>query len=386
MQALRYTKNYFRVTFGCNLWALSCRSSRSLWSCGHLETVPTSTNILPCRISVPLPCKQFCSFRSLLNKEQDGSGKAPSDFQPISSKLDGDEVSFSTDNNESWTLDVEDPGNADEKLQHFKTEYFDLEVLPENFGDLPTKCCGCGAIFQSVDPEKPGYIMREKNPELNNGVESVRTPVCQRCFQITHYNKATPTVTSQLDVMRYLRHIRSRKALILYLVDIMDIPSSLFNQLLETVGETKRIIIVGNKVDMLPIDGRVGWQEQRLKEAVLSYCEKHGLKTANVKGVSLISARTGYGMSQLLRQIREHWDRNGDIYLLGCSNTGKTTLFNLLLDLLNAHKGGDMLQRATVSLAPGTTLSLLRFPVGHWMLHKLSQRLHRGVEEVGVYY
>ena len=90
-----------------------------------------------------------------------------------------------------------------------------------------------------------------------------------------------------------------------------------------------------------------------------------------------------FGILQLASKILEHWDHKGDIYLVGCSNTGKTSLFNLLLDLFSVYKKADLLQRATVSLWPCTTQRMLRFPISHWMLKKLCMRLREGVEKVG---
>lgn len=51
----------------------------------------------------------------------------------------------------------------------------------------------------------------------------------------------------------------------------------------------------------------------------------------------------------------------GDIYLVGCTNVGKSTLFNSLIhsDLCRIE-AEDILQRATISSWPGTTLNLLK--------------------------
>lgn len=51
----------------------------------------------------------------------------------------------------------------------------------------------------------------------------------------------------------------------------------------------------------------------------------------------------------------------GDVYLVGCTNVGKSTLFNTLLQSDYCKvKAGDLLQRATISPWPGTTLNLLK--------------------------
>ncbi|XP_032233214.2 nitric oxide-associated protein 1 [Nematostella vectensis] len=261
-----------------------------------------------------------------------------------------------------------------------------IQVCPEIFDRLPAKCPGCGSIFQSDDIESPGYIRAEKHPEKQRSYYANENQViCQRCFDLRYYNKAIPTLVNTAQVTKFLSHISRRKALILYVVDILDLPGSTFPHLLDIVGPAKRIVIVANKVDMLPQDGRPWLQEKRLREEVLRLCREHGLESGNVKDVCLVSAKEGFGVPQLVQKILAHWDHDGDIYMLGCSNSGKTTLFNTFMDLLNVHKRrGNMLQRSTVSKWPGTTMSLMRFPLGHWMLHKLLYRLrHQKDKEFG---
>lgn len=55
---------------------------------------------------------------------------------------------------------------------------------------------------------------------------------------------------------------------------------------------------------------------------------------------------------------------SGDVYLVGCTNVGKSSLFNTLLksDYCKVQ-AIDLVQRATVSAWPGTTLNLLKFPI-----------------------
>lgn len=69
----------------------------------------------------------------------------------------------------------------------------------------------------------------------------------------------------------------------------------------------------------------------------------------------------------------------GDVFLIGCTNVGKSSLFN---DLLHSDyckvQAVDLVQRATISPWPGTTLNLLKFPIlnpSKWRLYWRTLRL-----------
>ncbi|XP_055955255.1 nitric oxide-associated protein 1 [Patella vulgata] len=75
----------------------------------------------------------------------------------------------------------------------------------------------------------------------------------------------------------------------------------------------------------------------------------------------------------------------GDVYLLGSTNTGKSTLFNALLqsDYCKSHVR-DLIHRATTSIWSGTTLNLLKFPIMNpepWKLVKRRVRLLKAKSE-----
>jgi GTP-binding protein EngB required for normal cell division len=268
------------------------------------------------------------------------------------------------------------------------TEFLGIEVFPEIFDQLPPKCTGCGAILQSQNENKPGFIPESRNPNLSwNSEENSFMPeiICTRCFSLKHYNKDAPPLVLPETISNFLTHISRRKALILYVIDVMDIPGSFAEDLLKIVGETKHIILVCNKIDRLPVDGHPRHQIQHVKKIMSDEAMKFGLQNANVRDVSVISAKNGFGILDLVRTINKHWQKNSDMYLVGCNNSGKTTLFNILVDLFTASRHSDnMLQRGSVSPSAGTTLSLLRYPVTKHRFLRLQDRLKSGYSEVRV--
>jgi len=97
----------------------------------------------------------------------------------------------------------------------------------------------------------------------------------------------------------------------------------------------------------------------------------------------LVSAKTGYGVEDLITKIYMKWVGprgvlRSDIYVIGCTNAGKSTLFNLFLqsDLCKV-RALDLVERVTTSIWPGTTMSLLKFPLMNPTPYKLELRKRR---------
>jgi ribosome biogenesis GTPase A len=107
-----------------------------------------------------------------------------------------------------------------------------------------------------------------------------------------------------------------------------------------------------------------------MKSVFLEKCNQ-GLIThePNLIGTILVSARTGYNIEKLIDKIYGSWretrrDPGADIYLVGTTNVGKSSIFNSLLESdLCKIKAVDRVEKAMTSPVPGTTLNLLKFPI-----------------------
>ena len=251
-------------------------------------------------------------------------------------------------------------------------------------------CSGCGASFQIADSSKPGYIPKPKFIELqkelelcdgqhleeaeNRNTSSAVTEkslvVCNRCFSLKHYNTALDITLKRDDYLHHLSHLKDKRALILLIVDVTDFPGSLFPDLNTLIPPTNPVVIVANKTDLLP----KGLQAQFWKEfesMITTECLRSILVGCNISEVHFVSAKTGRGIEELTEAILGKWGNRGDVYLLGCTNVGKSTLFNSLLVTLCGARPGDLTAEsnigitpaATISQWPGTTLGLLSFPI-----------------------
>uniref|UniRef100_A0A8C5KLV4 Nitric oxide associated 1 n=1 Tax=Jaculus jaculus TaxID=51337 RepID=A0A8C5KLV4_JACJA len=267
-------------------------------------------------------------------------------------------------------------------------------------------CPGCGAELHCHDPGLPGYMPAEKFRGVERTLGGVARSVCQRCWLLVHHQRALRLRVSR---EQYLRQVSSAlrtpgPALVLYVVDLLDLPDALLPDLPELVGP-KQLIVLGNKVDLLPQDAP--GHLQRLRKRLWDDCVRAGLlvspghqgpryptvdgaadgeKSSNssarsrpvIKDVRLISAKTGYGVEELISALQRSWRYRGDVYLVGSTNAGKSTLFNTLLesDYCTA-KGTEAIDRATISPWPGTTLNLLKFPICNPTPYRMFERRKR---------
>lgn len=57
------------------------------------------------------------------------------------------------------------------------------------------RCIGCGAILQTTDPKKPGYLPAATLAKA----EADDDIYCQRCFRLRHYNEIAPVTLTDDD-------------------------------------------------------------------------------------------------------------------------------------------------------------------------------------------
>ena len=58
------------------------------------------------------------------------------------------------------------------------------------------------------------------------------------------------------DYPKAIAHLKDKKAIVVLIVDLTDFPGSVWPNILDLIGSDKRVILVGNKVDLLPQDSQ----------------------------------------------------------------------------------------------------------------------------------
>lgn len=202
-------------------------------------------------------------------------------------------------------------------------------------------CSGCGVQLQGEDPSKPGYIPTQ-------ALE--REPIiCQRCFRIKNYNEASSVTVEQSEFLRLLGQIAEKKALVVHIVDLFDFQGSVISGLQRFIGNNPVLLAV-NKTDLLPKVSN--WN--KIRNWVQKEAKDMGLK---IEDVILCSAKQNSGFDRLLDAVVRHRG-NRDVYVVGATNVGKSTLINRLI-----REYSDLDQELTVSRYPGTTLDMVHIPL-----------------------
>ena len=202
-------------------------------------------------------------------------------------------------------------------------------------------CIGCGVKVQTEDPTALGYAPKSALEKENI--------ICQRCFRLKHYNEVQDVSLTDDDFLKILNRVGETDSLIVKIVDIFDFNGSWVPGLHRFVGKND-VLLIGNKVDLLPKSVKpnklINWMKQSSKEL--------GLQPVDVM---LVSADKGKNILEAAEAIEKY--RNGkDVYVVGCTNVGKSTFINRLL---KAVSGEDDI--ITTSHFPGTTLDMIEIPL-----------------------
>ena len=80
-------------------------------------------------------------------------------------------------------------------------------------------CRGCGALFQSNNPELEGFIKEENNE---------KSTLCERCFKIRNYGEYQKITKKNDDFFEILKQINETGDLVVLVIDIFNINIPIF--------------------------------------------------------------------------------------------------------------------------------------------------------------
>ena len=207
-------------------------------------------------------------------------------------------------------------------------------------------CIGCGAQLQSETENKAGFV---PSSVLSKPAEELTDIYCKRCFRLRHYNEVSDVELTDDDFLTMLNEISSKNALVVNVIDVFDFNGSLISGMQRFAGNNP-LIIVGNKIDLLP----KALGEGRIRQWMTERVEEIGLRPVEVILTSALNKDSVQALMNRIDKIR----RGRDVYVVGSTNVGKSTIINQIINI--ATDSPDVI---TTSYFPGTTLGSIEIPL-----------------------
>lgn len=185
---------------------------------------------------------------------------------------------------------------------------------------MTKRCIGCGAVLQNTDKKKNGYT-----PKLEN-------KYCMRCFRLTNYNDLTETITEK-DNDKIITVINNSSTFSFFLIDATNITKEAIS-IYQNIKTRKCLLLT--KIDLLPANITVNNYINKFKNIYNIKEEVYPL--SSIKKVNV---------SKILKMMDNLNIKKA--YILGCTNAGKSTLINTMLNN----------KTITTSRIPNTTLDFI---------------------------
>lgn len=187
------------------------------------------------------------------------------------------------------------------------------------------KCLGCGVLLQDNNSLIEGYTT-----SLNNDY-------CMRCFKMINYGEYEFVTKANEEYIKLLQKIGKKKDLVLLVVDVLNIPCNLTE--VTKYFLNNKIILVINKKDTLPLSIKEEKIIDYFKKDITSFCD-----------IVFVSGLKNYNLDNLMFSINKY-KTSDNIYVVGNTNAGKSTLINKLIKDYSIDT-----PKITISPMPSTTL------------------------------
>lgn len=209
------------------------------------------------------------------------------------------------------------------------------------------KCYNCGAVLQSTDPSKEGYVSKEV---LENGSQNFL--FCNKCFEIERFQPKTNEPLVGEDLLTIVKDAKAKDALLVYVINLFSFEAS-FSRKINEIINGMNILVVANKFDLMP----EGTNEDETREYVAHRFRADGVKIDR-DNIVLANAFDDDTARSIIAQIYEL--KNGkDVYIIGTKLAGKTTLVDSFLRVYKNLSQGNIVSQDY----PGTTSRVLQLPM-----------------------
>ncbi len=210
------------------------------------------------------------------------------------------------------------------------------------------RCYHCGAVIQSQDPSKEGYVDAENVKKY--GEDSIL--LCDSCYKKQRYNRVPKESGVSKDFLTMLKDARASDALIVSIIDLTSFECSLNSEIINSVKGLK-YLIVANKRDLMPKE----YTEEDLKNYIKDVFGEYGSNVSD-DDIFLTSLLSGCDISEIVNRIETI--RNGhDVYIIGDKSSGKSYFLNAFLKKFKNKSNRSI----GITRYYGTELDVLRIPL-----------------------
>ena len=190
-------------------------------------------------------------------------------------------------------------------------------------------CFGCGTPFQTEDKEAKGYVPAGK---INDA------KYCMRCFRMMHYGEQSEVDTPK-DAKEIIRKVNKDNKFVIFLVDYLNINKYVID-LFQSIKNNKVLVI--NKCELLPNSITYDMLRNYIKDIY------------NINSdIKLKGGTTNHGVKSIYKYLMDN--NIHEAYLLGISNSGKSTFINDMADILESK-----INKINTNKHANTTLDFMR--------------------------
>lgn len=189
-------------------------------------------------------------------------------------------------------------------------------------------CFGCGSILQCDNELNPGFIPESKIDSAN---------YCKRCFRLTHYGEIG---TNELEksTKSILDNVNKDNCFKIFIVDFLNINNSTID-IFNKIKGNKLLLI--SKIDLLGKNINIDRVVDNIRNIYNIKCDIRCISSVKKWGLNLVKYLSDKNINKC--------------YLLGPTNSGKSTLINKLIEEYNPS-----LNKLTISNKRNTTLEFIR--------------------------
>lgn len=193
-------------------------------------------------------------------------------------------------------------------------------------------CFGCGVKLQSHSKDNPGYVPESKLED---------SAYCMRCFRMIHYGESNVTNTPK-EAKEIVNKINKDNRFVIFLVDFLNINDEVI-KIFKSIKKEKMLVV--NKCELMP--------KHIKRERVREYLKTH----YDIKDTIKLKGGTNtHGVKSILAYLED--EGITEAYIVGMSNSGKSTLINDLINLENSS-----VVKTTVNNKANTTVDFIRVKI-----------------------